>query len=254
MLAKDAKPILASDIEPLLRGDWKRQRFAVHHALAARLRGNLANDQASPDETAKKLMQMLGDEPENKVSQYEENQFGKKPVGKHDSIVEPDATDDAAVTKNGFVKDTDENDLSEKIMQLVAGKLSPEECAALQALLNGDDDEDDEVAEDDPPTFSGQPQVGGGKRPLSQKADIAGDKRKLPKQAAMDSFNRRFPEASRITGAASPQYNDGTPVHDRRLLGDTTPAPRRSAMDSAVRRPSQSFAERFPMAARIRSA
>lgn len=255
VLHSAAKPILASDIEPLLRGDWKRQRFAVEHALAARLRGNLASDSASPEATAKNLMAMLGDEP-NQQSQYEQQMFTGSPAavasGPKDSQIEPDATDDAAVAKKGFGKDDD--GLYEKIMALVAGKLSDEDCAALQALLNGDDDEDEDVAEDVPPAFSGQPQVGGKLRPLSQKADTAGDKRKLPKQAAMDSFSHRFPEASRLTGAASPVYSDGTPVPDSRLLGNSQPAPRKSAMDSSQRRPSQSFENRFPEAARIRSA
>lgn len=251
-----AKPILASDILPLLRGDWRRQKYAVEHALAYRLRGNLASDQASPEATAKNLMAMLGDEPD-KQSQYEQQMFEGVPQNKrpHDSIAEPDAGDDAAVAKNReFSKHTNDSDLSEKVMALVAGKLSPEDCVALQALLSGDDcDDDEEVAEDDPPSFSGQPTVGGKLRPLAQKSNTAGD-RKLPKQAAMDSFNARFPEASRLTGAASPVYSDGTPVPDARLLGGSTPAPRRSAMDSAPRRVSQSFAERCPEVARIRSA
>lgn len=239
VLAHDAKPILASDIEPLLKGDWKRQRYAVEHMLACRLRGRLASDQSTPEDVSKRLMGMLDGEPD-KTSEYAEQQFGRKPPV---ASGEEDHTDDSAVAKGKFGKDEDD-DLASKVMALVSGKLSDEDCAALQAILDGNDDnEEDDYAEDVPPPFVGKP-----------KNPTADTRTKLHSQAAMDSFNRRFPDCARIAGEPTPQYSNGTPVHDPRLLGNSTPAPRRAAMDSAPRRSTQSFEQRFPDAARIRSA
>ena len=59
MLAQDAQPILASDIEPMLKKGWPKNRGEVAKLLSEKLKGRLAADQASPDDVALKLLDML---------------------------------------------------------------------------------------------------------------------------------------------------------------------------------------------------
>lgn len=278
VLAQDAKPILASDIEPLLRGGFRRHE--IERALARKLKGRLASDTANPEDVASKLVGMLH-EPERETTMTtskDRSPMRRKSArdgidaelqkalrrkldarefeavmaalgGGNSENDEPSEESDYARQQFSAAPPSDPDDDDDN--NVSSGQ---EDMGGTVTVAKPGDFDDDDTADDDPPAFGGQPLVGGKLRPLSTKPS-RNPTPDCQSQAMDESFAKRWPDAARLgPGESQRQYRNGVPVPDERLLGGSTPTPRRaSAMDGAASvRSAKSFADRFPEVTRIR--
>lgn len=280
VMAQDSKPILASDLEPLLRNGFRRNE--VKRALAKRLHGNLASDAAEPEVVAGKLLDMLdgGAKPEKESPMNTNDRSPPRRRTARDGIDaelqkalrrkldarefeavmaalgggnsendEPSEESDYARQQFSAAPPSDPDDDDDN--NVSSGQ---EDMGGTVTVAKPGDFDDDDTADDDPPAFGGQPLVGGKLRPLSTKPS-RNPTPDCQSQAMDESFAKRWPDAARLgPGESQRQYRNGVPVPDERLLGGSTPTPRRaSAMDGAASvRSAKSFADRFPEVTRIR--
>jgi hypothetical protein len=186
VLAQDAQPILASDIEPMVKKGFPKNRQEVAKALSDKLKGRLAADQASPDDVALKLLDMLdggakaeeaganptdptdpdagGDAP---TSEAQRAAMGAAEEGKS-TLGIPEAVGKEFIDKDkggDLPEKAKDADPAEKVCAyLTDAGVDPKIVEGVKSMMPSPASE---AATDEPPKFEGKPEVGaeGAKNP-----------------------------------------------------------------------------------------